>query len=86
MQTVLDPIVGGLARRVSPAEGDYRVKMFKAASRSARDEVDRANAALAETWAAERRRSRESREAEVRGSDASRGAGYSPAARDGVRT
>jgi hypothetical protein len=53
------------ARRAS-REDDYRVKLFKAASRSAHDEIDRAAAALAERTAEERERARTRREALLR--------------------
>jgi hypothetical protein len=34
-------------------DGDYRVKLYKAASRAGHEDVERAVAALAERWAAE---------------------------------
>ena len=34
-------------------DGDYRVKLYKAASRAGHEDVERAAAALAERWAAE---------------------------------
>jgi hypothetical protein len=52
--------------RSVPADDDYRVKIYKAASRSAHDEVERATAALGERTAADRERARARREAEVR--------------------
>jgi hypothetical protein len=71
MQVALDPRLregaSSARRRSFATEGDYRVKIFKAAARSAHDEVERANAALAERQAAERRRALARREAEVRG-------------------
>lgn len=68
MQLVINPRLSEpVTRRTSPAEGDYRVKIFKAAARSAHDEVERAQAALAERGRAERLRTVTLREAEVRG-------------------
>ena len=68
MQTVLDTRF----RRALPpgrslsADDDYRVKIYKAASRSAHEEVERATAAFGEAAAADRERARARREAEVR--------------------
>jgi hypothetical protein len=80
MQTACDPRFwepgSSASGRSSPAEDDYRVKIFKAAARSARDEVERANAALAERRAAEQRCSRARREAEVRSRDGSGGPAF----------
>ena len=52
---------------IPEAEGDYRVKIFKAAARSAHDEGERALAVLKERWAAEERRSLARRHQELRG-------------------
>ena len=60
MRSTLEP-------RVPESEGDYRVKIFKAASRSAHDEAERALAVLRERWAAEERRSLARRHEELRG-------------------
>jgi len=54
-------------RTVRASRGDdYRVKMYKAASRSAHDEIERAATALAERIAEERERVRTTREALLR--------------------
>ncbi len=58
--------------RLPEADGDYRVKIFKATARSAHDEMEHAAAATAERWAEERRRSLARREAEVRSRDGRR--------------
>jgi hypothetical protein len=52
--------------RIPEADGDYRVKIFKAVARSAHDEVERARAVLAEQWAAVGRRAEARRHAELR--------------------
>jgi hypothetical protein len=57
MQTVFDsrPIRPGVSPRPRPwrNDGDYRVKLYKAASRAGQEDIERAVAALAERWAAE---------------------------------
>jgi hypothetical protein len=50
----------------APRGDDYRVKMYKAASQSAHDEIERASASLAERIAEERERVRATREALLR--------------------
>jgi hypothetical protein len=57
MQTVFDST--SIRPGVSPRprllrnDGDYRVKLYKAASRAGHEDVERAVAALAERWTAE---------------------------------
>lgn len=57
MQTLFDStsIRPGVSRRSRPSrnDGDYRVKLYKAASRAGHEDIERAVAALAERWAAE---------------------------------
>ena len=57
MQTLFDadPNPSDVAPRPRPwrNDGDYRVKLYKAASRAGHEDVERAAAALAERWAAE---------------------------------
>jgi len=57
MQTLFDERSNQpeVARRPRPwrNDGDYRVKLYKAASRAGHEDVERAAAALAERWAAE---------------------------------
>ncbi len=57
MQTFFDAIPNGSGapRRPRPwrNDGDYRVKLYKAASRAGHEDVERASAALAERWAAQ---------------------------------
>ncbi len=57
MQTLLDSrsIRPGVSPGPRPRrnDGDYRVKLYKAASRAGHEDVERAVAALAERWAAE---------------------------------
>jgi hypothetical protein len=52
--------------RRAARDEDYRVKLYKAASRSGHDAVERANAALAERIAEDRERARTTREALLR--------------------
>jgi hypothetical protein len=68
MLTVFESPIRSLAastRRAS-RDDDYRVKLYKAASRSAHDEIERAAAALAERIAEDRERARVTREALIR--------------------
>ena len=57
MQTLFDSrsTRPGVSPRLRPwrNDGDYRVKLYKAASRAGHEDVERAVAALAERWAAE---------------------------------
>jgi hypothetical protein len=57
MQTLFDStsIRPGVSPRPRPwrNDGDYRVKLYKAASRAGHEDVERAVAALAERWTAE---------------------------------
>ena len=57
MQTLFDSrsTRPGVSPRLRPwrNDGDYRVKLYKAASRAGHEDIERAVAALAERWAAE---------------------------------
>ena len=57
MQTLFDSrsTQPGVSPRPRPRrnEGDYRVKLYKAAARAGHEDIERAVAALAERWAAE---------------------------------
>jgi hypothetical protein len=57
MQTLFDSrsTQPGVLPRPRPRrnEGDYHVKLYKAASRAGHEDIERAVAALAERWAAE---------------------------------
>jgi hypothetical protein len=57
MQTLFDSrsTRPGVSSRPRPwrNDGDYRVKLYKAASRAGHEDIERAVAALAERWAAE---------------------------------
>lgn len=68
MLTVFESPIRSQAARVrrSARDDDYRVKLYKAASQSAHEEVERATAAFAERIAEDRERTRATREALVR--------------------
>ena len=57
MQTLFDPRSNQSDVHPGPRpwrnDGDYRVKLYKAASRAGHEDVERAAAALAERWADE---------------------------------
>jgi hypothetical protein len=57
MQTLFDSTSNEAGARTRPRpwrnDGDYRVKLYKAASRAGHEDVERAARALAERWADE---------------------------------